>query len=225
MKEFDRNLKLLRWALMTIASSCWATAPLLAIEITVVVEKIEIEASDAAQLLNPLGKPPSSSEIYASTLDLVDSGNAQVVDTQVLRLRSGQHAETESLREYRYLETEEQRHRTIPLWFPSGVTGGRYLGDGLRLDAIYIQPNGIVQLRLEQKCSGLKGFSHSAQIRWEGWIYSTGVWPVFSLQQTMTQIRVVSGDVSLVSIQSATDESGEPTPERKHILFARIIPR
>lgn len=225
MRPSGSSLNLIVRACLALAGSCWAIPPAAASQITVVIEKFELEATDAVRLLNPLGKPPSSAEIHAAALDLVDSGDAEVVDTQVLRLRSGMRAETESIREFLYLKTEDYRSRRLPLWWPGTVVEVRNLGDSLEVDFVYHQPHGIVQLGLDLETDSLAGFSHSARIRFEGWIYSTGVFPIFSLQQTITQIRAAVGEVTLVSIQSATDESGEPDPKRKHVVFARVIPR
>ncbi|MFT5471203.1 MAG: hypothetical protein ACI8UO_006336 [Verrucomicrobiales bacterium] len=194
-------------------------------QVAAIFELIEVDSAEAAALLNPLAKPPTSAEIYANVLEKVDSGDARRVNFAMLRMSLGQWVETESVHEFIVMPMQEGPRAGLPVWLPEGYIETYNLGENLRVKADLDRETEIVRLHFYYAATSLAGFHHDAQFQHAGWIYSTAFSPIIATQHTATVIEIPNGGVAIASIQSALDENGDPIKGVKHLLFVRAVAR
>ncbi|MEM9018087.1 MAG: hypothetical protein AAGC68_13815 [Verrucomicrobiota bacterium] len=212
-------------------------------ELGILIEYISVEHATANDLLQKFGDQPSDvTNLRGRLEEMLDEGDAELVETTWLRTRSGNRAETESIREYIYPSGFEPAQ--IPsflgnsevaplsdskydkLHFTSATPSRfecRNAGTSFEVDAIISANQEVISLnltpeivtRLEDRHYLRKGFEETA--RGTEHIFS----PTFHTIKDMTQVDVAPGKFNLLGVHTPHDDSARRILT---ILRADLIP-
>lgn len=204
--------------------------------IQVQVEYIEVPQTTVLELMYGEKKSANDSELRAKLQELLKSGQATMMESQMVVSRSGEKATTESIREYIY-PTEYE-----PAEVPNKVdTNGKETGEGVRNLATPPTPTAFETRNLGATLEVEPTLSEDGMIIdlrfapelvwhikneiWAEWKDERGgadvKMPVMYTMRVNTGLTLTTGRYHLACTLSPKDKDGFPDPTRKVMMFVK----
>lgn len=202
------------------------------------VEWIELESAEMTRLLqekDPARPAPLQSSnagpLRKTLQELIEKGEATLLETAIVTARSGQRAKVESIQEFIYptefdppqiLNPEKEKGSKTVLTLPQATAfETRNVGVTLEVDPVLGADDRTVDLNLAPELTYLTGF--------ESWgkhaSGDSGVdvrMPLFFTVKTTTQVTMIAGEYAFVSAMTPRDlKTGMTNSERKIMLFLK----
>jgi len=153
---------------------------------------------------------------------LAANGEAEIAFTRLLPFKSGQRANTETIRQVTY-PTEFGPTEQHALSTPEAYEV-RHTGITVEIDPVFSKSGQVVDLNFAPEIVELVGHSVSQRYfdpesqEWKADV----MMPIFYTQKLWTQVTVLVDQPLLVGIMMPSDESGQPDKDRRRLLFVTV---
>lgn len=207
-------------------------------QIRIEVEWIEVDSATATKLL-AAQKPvkdtrylsADSGPLRKTLQEMIDKGEATLVESTMVSARSGQRAKVESIHEFIYateydpasLQQPDKTGGTKTILVPPQATAfeTRNVGVTLEVDPVLGADELTIDLNLAPELVYLTGMETWGTHRGDGVEVEVKM-PSFYTVKTTTQITLIAGETYLMSTQTPRNlDTGMTDPARKILNFVR----
>lgn len=200
------------------------------------IEWIELDAAEATKMLMPadptkpkLHRSSNAGPLRKALQEIIDKGEATLVESTMVTARSGQRAKVESIHEFIY-PTEYSTGEILnpaeatPVQVPPQPTAfeTRNVGVTLEVDPVLGADERVIDLNMAPELVYLAGMPTWGSHRSGGGKVEVKM-PSFYTVKVTTQVTVIAGEYVLVAAQTPRDlTTGMPDPGRRLLVFAKV---
>jgi len=208
------------------------------------VEWIEVKTADAVSLLRGADAPNSEAMIQKIRA-LEMNGQATVVETASVIAKTGERANSESGKEFRYaaeyeaLEASKLKHVDLSnnqlkepriaitteaqsTQQPNGFEM-RQLGARMEVEPVVGPDNRTIDLALQPEMTLHAGTVSYGTVRLGGENMPLVEQPVFASSRSTIHLTLLSGQTILASVQTPHNQDGEPERDKKWLILVRAV--